>query len=88
VRTPKLGVIGRASRLHGVAYQARRNAFALVELALAAVYLLTIIQAARAGLWVTVPFLTLFLAGFLLAGLGSLMPPRAVTPSPLPEAAP
>lgn len=88
VRTPKLGVVGRASRLHGVAYQARRNAFALVELALAAVYLLTIIQAARAGLWVTVPFLALFLAGFLLAGLGSLMPPRAVTPSPLPEAAP
>jgi len=88
VRTPKLGVVGRVARPHGVAYRARRNAFALVELALAGVYLLTTVQAVQAGLWLTVPFLGLFFAGFLLAGLGSLLPPRAIAPSPLPEPAP
>lgn len=93
VRTPKLAVEGKARALPIVrAYRGGRNLLPAIELGLAAVYAYTVVYCVEARLWVALPFMLLFLGGFLYTGVMSLFQwsltprrqPRAVTPEPNP----
>jgi len=71
VRTPKRGE-ARVSAL--ARYRSPKALTSLVELALAAHFGYASWLCVREGLWLTLPFMILFLWGFLYVGLGSLAP--------------
>ncbi len=69
VRTPKAGDGGNTTR-----YRPRIGAQVLVEIAGCLYYTGAALLAASAGLWLSMPFLLLFAAGFGVLGFGSLLP--------------
>ncbi len=90
VRTPKYGITGRGkSNWRGARYRALGSAILpILELAFAAYFTYFFWRAATAGQWTTLPFLALFMLGFLYVALCSLanwLPaPRVAIPPTIP----
>ena len=70
LRTPKYGVMTGTSR-RAWHYSSRTTLLVLAELAMAGYFALLVHQAWSIGLYAGLPFLLLFLAGFLYTGLAS-----------------
>src|SRR6202171_165042 len=74
VRTPKYRVEETTDETwKGKKYKRKHGWLPLLELSFAAYFILAIMYAARLHLWGTIPFLTLFFAGFGYMGLMSLL---------------
>jgi len=69
VRTPKRGELGQAS---GTRYRDVMKGLPGIELVLAAWFAWSIVTAVRLNMWMSLPFLLLFLTGFSWVGLLSL----------------
>lgn len=76
VRTAKHGVTNRGDNWKKRKYKARKNIGTIVELLFSLYFIFTIGIAAYIGAWSSIPFLLLFLAGFLYVGLLSLYQAR------------
>jgi hypothetical protein len=77
LRTPKYALAGREGTRRGKSYAVLPSPTALVELAMAAYYVAVLAFALRHGLFGAVPFVLLFLFGYLWVGgrsLGALRP--------------
>lgn len=73
VRTPKLAVEGKTgAAVKSTKYRGGRNLLPIVELFFAAVYTHTFFYCIETGLWFALPFMFLFLMGFVYTGLMSL----------------
>ena len=72
LRTPKYDIQGRSGTKKGKSYRARPSRTALVELAFAAYFVFVLVFAIRHALLGAVPFVLLFLFGYLYVGLGSI----------------
>ena len=73
VRTPKLAVEGkRRARTSKRSYRGGRNLLPTIELLLAASFAYTVVYCVQARLWLALPFMMLFLIGFLYTGVMSL----------------
>ena len=68
LRTPKFNVTGKGGAWKGMKYRSRRSLFSFVEVLLGLYFLLSLVFAIHAGLFAAVPFLLLFLFGFLYVG--------------------
>lgn len=78
VRTPKHGVHGedKSAEWKRKKYKAKFPTHALLELAFGIYFVVTIVLAVITGSWVTIPFLVLFMVGFLYVGALSLYQTR------------
>lgn len=76
VRTPKHGVLGQEGAWKKKKYRARWPVHSIVELAFGAYFVLTIALAVVTGSYVSIPFLVLFMIGFLYVGSLSLYQAR------------
>ncbi|MBI2504775.1 MAG: glycosyltransferase [Candidatus Latescibacteria bacterium] len=74
LRTPKYGVVGGGGQ-RGWQYSSRATLLVGGELAMAFYFALVVHQAWSIGLYAGLPFLLLFLAGFLYTGLASALEP-------------
>ena len=72
VRTAKHGVDDKTLRLSKMKYRARKGFVPLIEFAFAAYFVATIYVAVVGGHWVSLPFLLLFLFGYLYVGVLSV----------------
>jgi len=72
VRTPKHGIRGRLESWTGKKYRAAKSLTPLVELGMAAYFVVAIAVAVAHGHYVSIPFLLLFLCGFGYVGCLSL----------------
>jgi hypothetical protein len=72
VRTPKHGIRGKLESWSGKKYRAARSVTPLIELMLAAYFLVTMVVAFNHGHYVSMPFVALFLCGFGYVGGASL----------------
>lgn len=86
VRTPKHGVLGSGGGWLRKRYRGRRSLMGIVELALAAHYTWALAFCVREGIYLSIPFLMLFQAGFLYVGIFSLFPGGFRTRRPTVEA--
>ncbi len=75
-RTPKYGVMHRDKSKKKWKYSPRRNALALLELSMAAYFGFILYSAWTVDLYLGMPFLLLFHAGFLYSGLMSALQSR------------
>ena len=73
VRTPKSGMVGKG-KVGGGGYQPRLGWQPLIELAIGVYLTVATVLAAQKGLWGSVPFLVLFLSGYLYVSLASIVP--------------
>ncbi len=73
VRTPKHGIEGRRGSWADKRYSSIQSLLPALELAFAAYFSVVVWFAASEGRWLTVPFLGLFLFGFLYVGTMSLV---------------
>ena len=82
-RTPKFRIEGRRETWRHKKYRGDRTPLAYLELILGIYFLFTTAFALRQGLYLTVPFLLLFLFGFLYISLLSIFqrPTRAAPPA-------
>jgi hypothetical protein len=71
-RTPKYGVTRRAATVKSMAYALRHDWLSWLELSMAAYFGFGLWFAIDSGRFIAIPFLLLFLAGFLYVGLSSL----------------
>jgi cellulose synthase/poly-beta-1,6-N-acetylglucosamine synthase-like glycosyltransferase len=71
-RTPKYAIHGRRGSPRGKTYRARPSGTALLEIGLAAYFAVVLVFAIRHFLWGAIPFVLLFLFGFLYVGLASI----------------
>ncbi|HJK91446.1 MAG TPA: glycosyltransferase family 2 protein [Polyangiaceae bacterium LLY-WYZ-15_(1-7)] len=76
VRTPKHGVASTSDVWKKKKYKARFPVHSLLELAFGLYFVVTIVLAVITGSWVTIPFLVLFMIGFLYVGALSLYQAR------------
>ena len=76
VRTPKHGVSDNDGSWKKKKYKARWPIHSLLELAFGLYFVVTIALAVVTGSWVTIPFLVLFMVGFLYVGSLSLYQAR------------
>lgn len=76
VRTPKHGVTSKFEAWAKKKYRAHLNIATFVEIGFALYFLATIVMAVATGSWTSIPFLLLFLFGFLYVGMLSLYQPR------------
>ena len=76
VRTPKHGVCGKLETWTAKKYKGMRTLVPWVELGFALYFVAAIAVAIRGKHWVTIPFLMLFVAGFGVVSLGSLLSGR------------
>ncbi len=78
VRTPKHGVHGedKSAEWKRKKYKAKFPIHSLLELAFGLYFVVTIVLAVITGSWVTIPFLVLFMVGFLYVGALSLYQTR------------
>jgi cellulose synthase/poly-beta-1,6-N-acetylglucosamine synthase-like glycosyltransferase len=76
VRTPKHGVVQSTENWVKKEYKAGKNLFSLIEFLLGVYFVVTILLAAVIGAWASIPFLVLFMAGFLYVGGLSLYQAR------------
>ncbi len=84
-RTPKYGFIGKAAARR---YCSTGSVFIAVELAFATLFSWFVLVAVMNAQWLSLPFLVLFLSGFLfvaLSSLGILLPARQSMPKVEPE---
>jgi cellulose synthase/poly-beta-1,6-N-acetylglucosamine synthase-like glycosyltransferase len=72
VRTPKHGVTSKQDGWRKKKYKAGRNLFSWVELFFGLYFVVTIVLAITTGAWISIPFLVLFMVGFLYVGTLSL----------------
>ncbi len=72
VRTPKHGVTSKKDGWRLKKYKAGRNLFSWVELFFGLYFVVTIALAIITGSWISIPFLVLFMVGFLYVGTLSL----------------
>jgi cellulose synthase/poly-beta-1,6-N-acetylglucosamine synthase-like glycosyltransferase len=72
VRTPKHGIRGKLESWSSKKYRAARSLTPVIELALAAYFMVTMAVAFDHGHYLSMPFLALFLAGYLYVGGSSL----------------
>ena len=68
VRTPKHGVKSRLESWTAKKYRSARNLTPYIELAFAAYFVAAMAVAVRGGHYVSMPFLAMFLVGFLYVG--------------------
>jgi len=78
VRTPKHGVHGedKSSEWKRKKYKAKFPIHSLLELAFGLYFVVTIVLAVITGSWISIPFLVLFMVGFLYVGSLSLYQSR------------
>ena len=76
VRTPKHGVTGVSGAWKPKRYRARWPAHSVVVLAFGLYFVVTIVLAVVTGSWLSIPFLVLFMVGFLYVGSLSLFQTR------------
>ena len=76
VRTAKHGVESRDGTWKRKRYHAKKGIVPLIELAFAAYFVFTIYIAVIGGHWVSIPFLLLFLFGYLYVGMFSIYQKR------------
>ena len=76
VRTPKHGVIKNGQAWRKKKYRAGKTFHSIVECAFALYFVATIVLAVITGSWSSIPFLIMFMAGFLYVGSLSLYQPR------------
>ncbi len=76
VRTPKHGVTGNQDSWKKKRYKARFPLHSVVEILFGLYFVVTIALAVVTGSWVTIPFLVLFMVGFLYVGSLSLYQAR------------
>jgi cellulose synthase/poly-beta-1,6-N-acetylglucosamine synthase-like glycosyltransferase len=77
VRTPKHGVTtDKKERWSLKKYRAGRNVGSIVEFAVGLYFVFTIVLAVVTGSWISIPFLVLFMIGFLYVGSLSLYQAR------------
>lgn len=76
VRTPKHGVTKRSDGWTKKRYKAARNVHSLVECGFGLYFVLTIALAMYTGSWISIPFLLMFMMGFLYVGSLSLYQTR------------
>lgn len=76
VRTPKHGIENKSSIWKKKKYKTKWPIHSLVELAFGAYFVFTIGLAMFTGSWITIPFLLLFMVGFLYVGALSLYQAR------------
>lgn len=76
VRTPKHGVRQQGDAWKKKRYRTKWPVHSIVELAFGAYFVLTIVLAVITGSWVNIPFLVLFMIGFLYVGSLSLYQTR------------
>ncbi|MBO6940192.1 MAG: glycosyltransferase family 2 protein [Deltaproteobacteria bacterium] len=78
VRTPKHGVHGedKSAEWKRKKYKAKFPIHSLLELAFGVYFVVTIVLAVITGSWVSIPFLVLFMVGFLYVGALSLYQTR------------
>ncbi|MDW8246896.1 MAG: glycosyltransferase family 2 protein, partial [Sandaracinaceae bacterium] len=73
VRTPKHGITSRNHSWKNKKYKTSHQAYSWIEIILGVYFLATILIAIAIGAWSTVPFLLLFMVGFLYVGFTSLI---------------
>ncbi len=76
VRTPKHGVTDRTERWSKKKYRASKNLHSLIEFVTGLYFVFTIGLAVVTGSWMSIPFLVLFMVGFLYVGSLSLYQAR------------
>jgi hypothetical protein len=76
IRTPKHGVTDKKQGWSMKKYKAGKAFHSLVELGFGLYFLVTIVLAVITGAWITIPFLVLFMVGFLYVGSLSLFQMR------------
>ena len=76
VRTPKHGVCGKLEQWTEKKYKGMKTLVPWVELGFALYFIAAIVVAVRGRHYVTIPFLALFVAGFGMVSLGSLLSGR------------
>src|SRR5690606_27079249 len=76
IRTPKHGVTANSESWSKKKYKAGKNFYSVLELAFGLYFVGTIGLAAYIGAWASIPFLVLFMAGFLYVGGLSLYQAR------------
>ncbi len=76
VRTPKHGVSGAEGQWKKKKYKARWPVHSIIELLFGLYFVATIITAVITQSWITIPFLVLFMVGFLYVGSLSLYQAR------------
>ena len=76
VRTAKHGVESKDGNWKKKKYRAKKGIVPLIELAFAAYFIFTIYVAVVGGHWVSIPFLLLFLFGYLYVGMFSIYQKR------------
>lgn len=76
VRTPKHGVVRSDETWVKKKYKAGKNVYALIEFAFGLYFVATIALAVWMGAWMSIPFLVLFMVGFLYVGGLSLYQAR------------
>jgi cellulose synthase/poly-beta-1,6-N-acetylglucosamine synthase-like glycosyltransferase len=84
-RTPKFAVVNRTDSWKDKGYRGRLSVLSLVELFLALVYVATIVYAIEEGLYLSVPFLLLFVIGFGYSSLLGLSQSRVLSSNPQPS---
>ena len=72
IRTPKHAITERKQGWKKSKYKAGRTFHSLIEVAFGLYFVATIILAVVTGSWITIPFLLLFMVGFLYVGSLSL----------------
>ncbi|GAB5546389.1 MAG: glycosyltransferase family 2 protein [Sandaracinaceae bacterium] len=76
VRTPKHGVVQKSETWVKKKYKAGKNLYALLEFSFGLYFVATIALAMYIGAWASIPFLVLFMVGFLYVGGLSLYQAR------------
>ncbi|MEM9074602.1 MAG: cellulose synthase family protein [Myxococcota bacterium] len=76
VRTPKHGVTGNADTWKKKKYKARFPIHSVIEVLFGLYFVVTIALAVVTGSWISIPFLVLFMVGFLYVGSLSLYQAR------------
>ncbi|MDX1579531.1 MAG: glycosyltransferase family 2 protein, partial [Gemmatimonadota bacterium] len=76
VRTPKHGVTQKTESWSKKRYKAGKNFFSVIELLFGIYFVCTIALAGWIGAWASIPFLLLFMVGFLYVGALSLYQAR------------
>lgn len=76
IRTPKHGITLTSDRWVKKRYRARRNVYSIIEFGFGLYFCLTIALAIWTGSWVSIPFLLMFMLGFLYVGSLSLFQTR------------
>ncbi len=76
IRTPKHGIVARSEGWKKKKYKAGKAMHSLIEIAFGLYFVVTIALAIVTGSWISIPFLVLFMIGFLYVGSLSLYQAR------------